>query len=175
MKIKFWQKLYLCVLFVFLLFFNGGIFAIVTAQNSKALAQQKENFLTQQEYILQQIVNDMSLVYESRPLVIPLIIRQYGDRYANNGGAPTTESYHTSVPMLLTEYNVGGEFNSGEEPLFTQHKNFREAMMKYGYAGGFQWCWMPNTYGGGQDMLKYKFQTTNFRAMQYLLYHYYCP
>ncbi|MBQ7816404.1 MAG: HAMP domain-containing histidine kinase [Oscillospiraceae bacterium] len=85
MKIKFWQKLYLCVLFVFLLFFNGGIFAIVTAQNSKALAQQKENFLTQQEYILQQIVNDMSLVYESRPLGIPLIIRQYGDRYANNG------------------------------------------------------------------------------------------
>jgi len=94
------------------------------------------------------------------------------NRYANNGGAPTTESYHTSVPMLLTEYNVGGEFNSGEEPLFNQHKGFREAMMKYGYAGGFQWCWMPNTYGGGQDMLKYKFQTTNFRAMQYLLYHY---
>lgn len=85
MKIKFWQKLYLCVLFVFLLFFNGGIFTIVTVQNSKALAQQKENFLTQQEYILQQVVNDMSLVYESRPLGIPLIIRQYGDRYASNG------------------------------------------------------------------------------------------
>lgn len=85
MKLKFWQKLYLSVLFVFLLFFNGGIFTIVTVQNSKALAQQKENFLTQQEYILQQIVNDMSLVYESRPLGIPLIIKQYGDRYANNG------------------------------------------------------------------------------------------
>ncbi len=85
MKIKFWQKIYICVLFVFLLFFNGSIFTIVTVQNSKALSQQKENFLTQQEYILQQIVNDMSLVYESRPLGIPLIIKQYGDRYANNG------------------------------------------------------------------------------------------
>ena len=85
MKIKFWQKIYICVLLVFLLFFNGSIFTIVTVQNSKALSQQKENFLTQQEYILQQIVNDMSLVYESRPLGIPLIIKQYGDRYAAGG------------------------------------------------------------------------------------------
>lgn len=85
MRLRFWQKLYLCTLFVFLLFFNGSIFAIVAMQNTKALSQQKEAFLTQQEYILQQIVNDMSLVYESRPLGIPLIIKQYGDRYANNG------------------------------------------------------------------------------------------
>ena len=94
------------------------------------------------------------------------------NRYTNNGGAPTTESYHTSVPMLLTEYNVGNEFNAGEEPLFMQHQKFREAMMQYGYAGGFQWCWMPNLSGGGQDMLARPYQTSNFRGMQYMLYHY---
>lgn len=85
MKIKFWQKLYLYVLLVFLIFFNSGIFVIVSSQNSKSLSQQKQNLLTQQEYILQQIINDMTLVYESRPLGIPMIIQQYGNRYYNNG------------------------------------------------------------------------------------------
>ena len=85
MKIKFWQKLYLYVLLVFLIFFNSGIFVIVSSQNSKSLSQQKHNLLTQQEYILQQIINDMTLVYESRPLGIPMIINQYGNRYLANG------------------------------------------------------------------------------------------
>lgn len=85
MKLKFWQKLYLSTLMVFLIFFNSGVFVIVSSQNSKALSQQKENLLTQQEYILQQIINDMTLVYESRPLGISMIISQYGNRYLNNG------------------------------------------------------------------------------------------
>jgi len=46
MRLRFWQKLYLCTLFVFLLFFNGSIFAIVAMQNTKALSQQKEAFTT---------------------------------------------------------------------------------------------------------------------------------
>lgn len=85
MKLKFWQKLYLSTLLVFLIFFNSSIFIIVSSQNSKSLSQQKESLLTQQEYILQQIVNDMTLVYESRPLGIPMIISQYGSRYFQNG------------------------------------------------------------------------------------------
>ncbi|MBQ5782573.1 MAG: hypothetical protein IIV99_04210, partial [Oscillospiraceae bacterium] len=85
MKIKFWQKLYLCTLLVFLIFFNSGVFVIVSGQNTKSLSQQKQNLLTQQEYILQQIVNDMALVYQSRPLGIPMIINQYGNRYLANG------------------------------------------------------------------------------------------
>ena len=94
------------------------------------------------------------------------------NRYANNAGAPTTESYHTSAPMLLTEYNVGGELKVNEDTFFGLQKNFREAMMKYGYAGGFQWCWMPDCAGGGQDMLTAKYQTTKFRGAQYMIYHY---
>lgn len=85
MKIKFWQKLYLCTLLVFLIFFNSGVFVIVSGQNTKSLSQQKQNLLTQQEYILQQIVNDMALVYQSRPLGIPMIVNQYGNRYLANG------------------------------------------------------------------------------------------
>lgn len=85
MKFKFWQKLYLSTLLVFLIFFNSGVFVIVSSQNSKSLSQQKESLLTQQEYILQQIINDMTLVYESRPLGIPMIISQYGNRYFQNG------------------------------------------------------------------------------------------
>lgn len=85
MKLRFWQKLYLSTLLVFLIFFNSGVFVIVSSQNSKSLSQQKESLLTQQEYILQQVINDMTLVYESRPLGIPMIISQYGNRYFQNG------------------------------------------------------------------------------------------
>ena len=75
MKIKFRQKIYLWVLFVFLLFFNTVIFTLRAVQNSKNLARQKESLLAQQEYIIQQVVDDMSAVYQSRPLGIPYIIQ----------------------------------------------------------------------------------------------------
>lgn len=85
MKIKFRQKIYLWVLFVFLLFFNTVIFTLRAVQNSKNLARQKENFLAQQEYIIQQAVNDMSAVYQSRPLGVSYIISRYGNRHAAKG------------------------------------------------------------------------------------------
>lgn len=118
MKFKFRQKLYLSVLFVFLLFFNGGVFAIVTIQNSKALERQKESFLTQQEYIVQQIVNDMSLIYRARPLGIPLIIEQYGNKYASDGifmqVMKEDESVYSSAYKLTGEYLEPSDAGKGK-------------------------------------------------------------
>lgn len=85
MKIKFRQKIYLWVLFIFLLFFNTVIFTLRAVQNSKNLARQKESLLAQQEYIIQQVADDMSAVYQSRPLGIPYIISRYGSRHAARG------------------------------------------------------------------------------------------
>lgn len=84
MKIKFRQKIYLLVLFVFCFFQHGDFYPAGSAK-FKNLARQKESLLAQQEYIIQQVVDDMSAVYQSRPLGIPYIISRYGSRHAARG------------------------------------------------------------------------------------------
>lgn len=66
-------------------FFNTVIFTLRAVQNSKIWQGKKESLLAQQEYIIQQVVDDMSAVYQSRPLGIPYIISRYGSRHAARG------------------------------------------------------------------------------------------
>lgn len=84
MKIKFRQK-YTFWFYLYFCFFQHGDFYPAGSANSKNLARQKESLLAQQEYIIQQVVDDMSAVYQSRPLGIPYIISRYGSRHAARG------------------------------------------------------------------------------------------
>lgn len=66
------------------------------------------------------------------------------NRYDNNANIHEVEDYRTDAPMIMTEYNIGGDGNFSDE-LFTQRLiTFREKMMDYGYKGGVQWAWMHN-------------------------------
>lgn len=66
------------------------------------------------------------------------------NRYDNNANVPTTESYKSNRNMILTEYNVGGDFSGDEEAFLKRHIAFRENMLKNDYKGGFAWCWIPS-------------------------------
>ena len=66
------------------------------------------------------------------------------NRYDNNANIPTVEEYYSDAPMIMTEYNVGGDAPFTSE-LFAQRLiTFRKKMMDYGYKGGIQWAWMHN-------------------------------
>ncbi len=78
MKISYKQKLYFSILLVFLIFFNVGIMAIATIQNTKNLNMQKETHIQQSNIIIQKIVEDINIVISSRPQSIPLMMQNEG-------------------------------------------------------------------------------------------------
>ncbi len=78
MKISYKLKLYFSILSVFLIFFNIGIMAVATIQNTKNLNMQKETYLIQHNIIVQGLARDIGLVISSRPQAIPLIFQEQG-------------------------------------------------------------------------------------------------
>ncbi|MBQ4332172.1 MAG: hypothetical protein IJC33_00115 [Clostridia bacterium] len=95
------------------------------------------------------------------------------NRYDNNGGCGYMQEYYTTVPMLLTEFNVGDGSGMSEQQYLQAHLNFRNNMKERGYQGGFLWCWQPNTKGATHDLLAKNAQTTtDFRDYVYELRHY---
>ena len=64
--------------------------------------------------------------------------------YHNNCHTYDVEDFKTDAPIILTEYNVGGDLDRDPE-LFTQRLiEWRQVMMEKGYKGGVQWAWMHN-------------------------------
>jgi len=66
------------------------------------------------------------------------------NRYDNNANLPTVDSYFSDAPMIMTEYNIGGDGEFTDEQYAQKLITFREKMMDYGYKGGIQWAWMHN-------------------------------
>ena len=67
------------------------------------------------------------------------------NQYDNHANLPEVENYRTDAPIIMTEYNIGGESTSLSHEVYTQRLiTFREKMMDYGYKGGIQWAWMHN-------------------------------
>lgn len=85
MKLSYRQKLYISVLTLFLVFVNGSMFVITAIQGNKSIKTRKENFLVQNNMILQAMLTDIEPVYSSRPQGIPLILKQHGIRRQRNG------------------------------------------------------------------------------------------
>ena len=66
------------------------------------------------------------------------------NRYDNNANLPTVEEYVTDAPVIMTEYNIGGESNITDEMFTEKLIRFREQMVEKGYKGGVQWCWLSH-------------------------------
>ena len=81
------------------------------------------------------------------------------NRYDNNGNIPDTDVYRSSAPMILTEYNVGGDANVTPESFAELLQKFRTQMVTKGYKGGIQWAWMHN--GQHRDTAYYLLDSSN--------------
>ncbi len=75
------------------------------------------------------------------------------NRYDTNANIDTTESFITDADIILTEYNIGGDALISDETFADSLKRFRQKFMEQGYAGGFQWCWIPNATDAAYYML----------------------
>ena len=74
------------------------------------------------------------------------------NRYDNNANFISAEDFKSDAPMILTEYNVGDDLDR-DPALFTDRlKQYRDKMIKLGYKGGIQWCWLS---GGTHDRTAY--------------------
>jgi len=64
------------------------------------------------------------------------------NRYDNNANIPEVEDYKSDAPVILTEYNVGDDLDRDPALFTTRLKQYRDKMIKLGYKGGIQWCWL---------------------------------
>jgi len=96
------------------------------------------------------------------------------NNYNNNSHVPSIESFKTNRPVILAEYNVGGDAGESDDELASALIKFRENMMKEGYKGGLQWCWISTTTWkkGTSYYLLNSGNTTDFRGTVTDLRHY---
>lgn len=73
------HRVYLWVLALFLVFFNGTVLAVAWSSNDRAFTSQRDKLLTQQQYIVQALAEDTELIAQSRPLGLPLLYRRKAD------------------------------------------------------------------------------------------------
>ncbi|MBQ6848833.1 MAG: carbohydrate binding domain-containing protein [Clostridia bacterium] len=94
--------------------------------------------------------------------------------YNNNSHVPELEEFKHIRPAILTEYNVGGDAKESDDELTAQLIKFRENMMKNGYKGGLQWCWISTTTWkqGTSYYLLNSLNPTDFRGTVTDLRHY---
>ncbi len=97
------------------------------------------------------------------------------NNYSNNANMPDVENFKTNRPMILAEYNVGGDAGDSDDELTSALIAFRKNMMKKGYKGGLQWCWMPNASSRATSyylLTSAPKSNTDFRATVTDLRHY---
>ena len=96
------------------------------------------------------------------------------NNYNNNSHVPETEEFKTIRPVILAEYNVGGDARESDDELTAALIKFRENMMKNGYKGGLQWCWLSTTTWkqGTSYYLLNSLNPTDFRGTVTDLRHY---
>ena len=95
------------------------------------------------------------------------------NRYSDAGTVPGITGLYSTVPMLLTEYNLHSASGMSESEYSKIQIKFRDEMKRVGYQGGFQWCWQPNVKGGAMDLLMAgAASNTDFRTSMYDRYYY---
>ena len=67
------HRVYLWVLTLFLVFFNATVLGVAWHSNDRAFASQRDKLLTEQQFIVQSLAEDISLIAASRPLGLPLL------------------------------------------------------------------------------------------------------
>ncbi len=75
-SLGFRHRVYLYVLCLFLVFFNGTVLGVAWHGNDQAFTSQRDKLLTQQQYIVQSLAEDMELIAASRPLGLPLLYQR---------------------------------------------------------------------------------------------------
>ena len=88
------------------------------------------------------------------------------NRYATDASFGSTEIQLTYADMILTEYNVEGHATDLTDDQYTERLiTFREGFMEKGYAGGFQWCWIPSATDAAYYLLnKRPVSQTDFKS-----------
>ena len=66
------------------------------------------------------------------------------NRYNNSAHLLSVEEFVTDVPVIMTEYNVGGELEVSANAYTELLIDFREEMVEKGYKGGISWCWLSH-------------------------------
>ena len=95
------------------------------------------------------------------------------NKYHNNGDVDATADFFTDADMILTEYNIDGSVSYSDDEYTKALIAFREGFMEEGYAGGFQWCWIPNATDAAYYLLnKRPTSQTDFKATVTDLRHY---
>ncbi|MBQ4333026.1 MAG: hypothetical protein IJC33_04550 [Clostridia bacterium] len=95
------------------------------------------------------------------------------NRYDSTGSAWGISNYLVDSPMILAEYNYPNASTISDDEYTNVLTNFRKNMMKEGYVGGFQWCFLPDNFDGAHYLQKKGGKSeTDFRSTVYDLYYF---
>lgn len=112
MKLRFWQKTYLFTLFLFLLFFCGGIF-FISFNNQKTLVEhEKYSALSEQSYLIQLIKNDMGKTKNGRLINNVDIFSSYQNYYYQQNILTEFRTLNDSGDFILSTGNLPAELSN---------------------------------------------------------------
>lgn len=83
--LKFWQKLYLATLALFLASLFGGLFAVAQISCNLSFEARRDEFLSRQHVMAQYMAEDISAVLASRPDALNDLLTTHAQRYAREG------------------------------------------------------------------------------------------
>lgn len=82
--LRFWQKNYFFVLAIFLIFFNGGMFALSVINKSQADDAVIKQALTQQKVLVRSLASDINAVLTSRPYALQSVYESALESFKND-------------------------------------------------------------------------------------------
>lgn len=83
--LKFWQRLYLAVLALFLVCLFGGLFGVAQISCNLSFDARRDAFLTRQHSLTQTLAEDISAVLARRPDALPSLLTTQAARLAEDG------------------------------------------------------------------------------------------
>lgn len=79
MQIKFWHRIYLATLLLFLFCFHGGVFALASFSRACAFAALRETMLSRQAYFSQTLATNSMAVANRQQSLLPILYESYGE------------------------------------------------------------------------------------------------
>lgn len=84
-RFKFWQRIYLATLALFLACLVGGVLGVTAISRRLSFDARCSEFLSRQHMLVQTMAEDIGSVAASRPTALPDLFAYYGERYQAEG------------------------------------------------------------------------------------------
>lgn len=129
-SLRFWQKIYLTALALFLLCLNAGVFGVCIANKRQSDEAVKRQALTQQQVLIRQFTSDLYETQRTRPLALSTVYENAVRNFGNEGFLLEIRQNGITLNTNLPEYE-------GERPEMETAPGQRSSLVRKTERGEF--------------------------------------